>query len=381
MSRNEQFFLILLLFAAVMMAALPARAGHQNYVQTNLVSDGAVSAVTIDPDLKNPWGITFRPAAGMTAGSPFWISDNNAGVSTLYDGNGTPIAALPNVTIPAPGSHTGGTPTGTVFNIFAGSNAFIVPNTGNTPASFIFDTEDGTIVAWNAKVPDTDDPVESPPDVTPNDDAVIVVDNSAMGAVYKGLAIAKDSGNNPRLYATNFNSGEVEVYDTTFAPVSLSGSFTDPKLPAHYAPFGIQSVDGKLFVTYALQDAAKHDPVNKPAHGIVDIFDTDGNFIERFVSHGHLDSPWGVVMAPSTFGRFANDILIGNFGNGKINAYDPNNRKFKGVLTGSHGKPLVNDGLWALTFGGALNSSVEKLYFTAGLNSEADGLFGSIAPQ
>jgi len=217
-----------------------------------------------------------------------------------------------------------------------------------------------------------------------------VVDNSAgggpTGAVYKGLALGANSAGHPFLYATNSRPGNIDVFDTNFHQVTLSGSFTDPKLHHGYAPFGIQNINNQLWVTYALQDKAKHDPVNKPAHGFVDVFDTDGNLIQRFAQHGHLDSPWGVALAPASFGQFANDILIGNFGNGVINVYDPTTGKWLGMVSGPDGHPLVNDGLWSLTFGGALDSlttvsSPNTLFVSAGPNHEQDGLFGTISPQ
>lgn len=384
MNRSARTIKVLLVLAIVALSAAPAhakKADHDGYVQTNLVSDGAVPAIFTDPNLKNPWGISFR---GGLNPSPFWISDNNGGVATLYDGTGASIAALPLVTIPMPNGSPGGTPTGTVFNTFQPGSAFVIPGTGGKQAAFIFSTEDGTIVAWNAFIPDMD-ATDVPADVIAADEAVVVKDNSdggsANGAVYKGLALAADSHGNPHLYATNFRSGNVDVFDSTFTQVMLAGSFTDPKLPKGYAPFGIQPIGDALFVTYALQDKPKHDPVNKPGHGIVDIFDTDGNFMERFASHGHLDSPWGVTSAPPTFGVFKNDILIGNFGDGKINAYDPITRHFKGVLRDVNDRPIVNESLWALTFGGAAKAPAGTLYFTAGLHKEMDGLFGTLTPQ
>jgi uncharacterized protein (TIGR03118 family) len=183
------------------------------------------------------------------------------------------------------------------------------------------------------------------------------------------------------LYAANFNSGNVDVFDSNFKSLSLTGKFTDPNLPRGYAPFGIQKVNGNLYVTYAVQDKAKHDPLNKPGNGIVDIFDFDGVFVSRFATKGKLDSPWGVVMTPSSFGKFSNDILVGNFGNGRINAYSAKG-KFLGVLTSPKHKPLVNGSLWALQFGnGALNASDTTLYFTAGLHKEMNGLFGAITAR
>lgn len=356
-----------------------------SYVQTNLISDIPGVAAVTDPNLVNPWGIAFFPGA-----SPFWINENNAGFSALYFADAVPFPGLPMVAIPPPPpSASNGTPTGIVANFSVGSGAFpIVPINSSTnfgPSLFIFDTEDGTIEAWNAA------PFVTPglPDPTT---AEIVVDNSAgggaTGAVYKGLALGMNTANGPLLYATNFRTGKVDVFDENFKSPTppLSGSFTDPKLQRGYAPFGIQNINNQIWVTYAKQDKAKHDPINKPGHGFVDVFDTDGNLIQRFAQHGHLDSPWGIAMAPTTFGQFANDVLIGNFGNGVINAFDPKTRHWLGMVSGPDGRPLVNDGLWALTFGGALDSagtasSSGTLFFSAGLNDEQDGLFGSIVPQ
>ncbi len=361
-----------------------ARAAGMGYVQTDLVTDipalATATGAHLDPTLLNPWGIAFFPGL-----SPFWINKNNAGLSALYFADGVPFSLLENVIIPAPTTPTGGTPTGIVANFFAGSGAFPIGATG--PSLFIFATEDGTIEAWNTVIADPD--ADSFPF---SDDAVIMVDNSAgggpTGAVYKGLALGSNAANGPLLYATNFRTGNIDVFDSDFDSPSppLSGSFTDPKLQHGYAPFGIQNIGGQIWVTYALQDKAKHDPVNKPAHGFVDVFDTDGNLLRRFAQHGHLDSPWGLAMAPASFGKFANDMLIGNFDDGVINAFDPKTGHWLGRLAGPDGRPLVNDGLWALTFGGAANSdgsisSPGTLFFSAGLNDEADGLFGRIDPE
>jgi uncharacterized protein (TIGR03118 family) len=338
-----------------------ANAATGRYVQKNLVSDGAVSATTTDPNLLNPWGIAFFP------GGPFWISDNNGGVSTLYDGLGNIIPLV--VKIPAPPGSTAaaGTPTGIVPNL--NSNLFVIPGTTDFSV-FIFATEDGTIAAWS--------------DVLDVTNAHIVVDNSqggsATGAVYKGLAV----GNNATgvfLYATNFRSGKVDVFDSNFNPATLSGSFSDPKLPAGAAPFGIANILGNLFVTYAKQNAAKHDPIHGAGLGVVDIFDTNGNLIGRFASGHTLNAPWGVAQAPFNFGPASTDILIGNFGDGTINVFNPLTRKFMGQLPDTSGKPITIDGLWALTFGGAQASDPGTLYFDAGPNGEADGLFGTLTPQ
>jgi len=377
MKLTQRFVALIGCLGFVIAIAGHPRAASTGYVQTNLISDLPGVAKVTDPNLLNPWGLAFFPNA-----SPFWINENNAGFSALYFADAVAVAALPMVIIPAPTAPTGGTPTGIVANFSVGTGAFPIPNPagGNFgPALFIFDTEDGTVEAWNLTIPN----VLS---------AVIVVDNSAggspTGAVYKGLALGSNAANGPLLYAANFRSGNVDVFDKNFKSPTppLSGTFTDPKLQHGYAPFGIQNINGQIWVTYAMQDKAKHDPVNKPAHGFVDVFDTDGNLLQHFAQHGHLNAPWGVALAPSTFGQFANDILIGNFDDGKINAFDPKTGHWLGALAGPDGNPLVNDGLWALTFGGALNSdgkpsSPGTLFFSAGLNDETDGLFGSIVPQ
>ncbi len=325
------------------------------YQQTNLVSDGAVAAQTTDPNLKNPWGIAAIP------GGPFWISDNGTGLSTLYNGLGTIVPLV--VTIPPPkGSPagTGATPTGIVWN----PNGQLFNVAPNQSALFIFATEDGTISAWN---PTAD-----------LHNAILEVDNSqgGTGAVYKGLALATNS-TGVFVYATNFRAGTIDVFDSSFKPATLAGSFSDPRLPPGYAPFGIALIDGNLFVTYAQQDSAKHDDMSGPGRGFVDVFDTDGHLVTRFASRGVLNSPWGVARAPSNFGPFSSRILIGNFGDGRINAFDSFGA-FRGQLRNTSGHAIKIDGLWAITFGTGAASSPSTLYFTAGTNGEADGLFGSL---
>jgi uncharacterized protein (TIGR03118 family) len=383
MKLNGRLLAMIGSLALVVAVAGHARAKNMGgYAQTNLISDIPGLAEVTDPNLLNPWGLAFFPDA-----SPFWINENNAGFSALYFADAVPFPLLPSVIIPAPAAPVGGTPTGIVANFFVGAGAFpiFIGGTNFGPSLFIFDTEDGTIEAWNAfpfVSPGIPDPLS----------AVIVVDNSAgganTGAVYKGLALGANAANGPLLYATNFRTGKVDVFDQNFASPNppLAGSFTDPNVQHGYAPFGIQNINGQIWVTYAEQDKAKHDPVNKPAHGFVAVFDTDGNLLQHFAQHGHLDSPWGLAMAPASFGQFANDMLIGNFGDGVINAFDPASGHWLGMVSGPNGRPLVNDGLWSLTFGGALNSdgsesSPGTLFFSAGLNDEADGLFGSIVPQ
>jgi uncharacterized protein (TIGR03118 family) len=356
--------------------------GHRNaYAITPLVSDVMGAAAVHDPVLQNAWGVAFTPA-----GSPFWINDNVTGCSTLYGGTGTTIPLQ--VSIPLPGnvvpsgtchpvdpnnppSPTPAAPTGIVWNP---SSAFLVPGT-KLPATFIFATEDGTVSAWTGGL-------------NPADNAVLAVDNSTSpnavnGAVYKGLVVGVNV-KGPFLFATNFRAGTIDVFGPTgsnglFTPATTDGTFTDPEIPPGYAPFGIQNIGGDLFVTYALQNAQKHDDVAGPGHGFVDVFDTDGHLLRRFASRGPLNSPWGVARASYAFGRFSGDILVGNFGNGRINVFDEGGR-FIGELDGADGKALVIDGLWTLTLGGGRASSSDTLYFTAGPGGETHGLFGTITP-
>jgi uncharacterized protein (TIGR03118 family) len=354
-----------------------SRGERDAYAVTRLVSNLSGHAAMQDPVLQNAWGVAFSPA-----GSPFWVNDNATGCSTLYDGVGTKVTAL-QVSIPLPGNvvptaschpkdpnkpaNPGpAAPTGIVWNPAA---SFVVPGT-KIPAVFIFATEDGTISAWAGGL-------------NPADNAVIAADESMSGAVYKGLAFGVNV-KGPFLFATNFNKGTVDVFgpngtDGMFTKVTLDGNFTDPGIPAGYAPFNIANVDGDLFVTYAKQDDQKHDDVAGPGHGFVDVFDTDGHLIRRFDSRGRLNSPWGIARASFAFGRFSGKILIGNFGDGRINVFN-NDGTFVDQLEDTHGKPLVIDGLWTLTLGGGHNSSPDTLYFTAGPNDESNGLFGTIKP-
>ncbi|MBO0796760.1 MAG: TIGR03118 family protein [Ktedonobacteraceae bacterium] len=324
---------------------------HGFYRQTNLVSDIAGKASVTDPNLKNPWGITFGPQ------TPIWVADNAVGRSTLYQGTGQIVPVV--VTVPPPaGQSDPSAPTGIAFN---DSSDFVISNGTTTVSSrFIFATEDGTIAGW------------SPNLNSPN--AITTVDNSAKGAVYKGLASGVDAGHN-QLYATNFHAGTIDVFDAQFHWVK---SFTDRFLPRGYAPFGIRNINGLLFVTFALQDADKQDDVEGAGHGFVDIFSTDGHLLKRLISHSVLNSPWGLAMAPDGFGRFSSTLLVGNFGDGRINAFKLSNGAFQGTLRDEHGHPLVNDGLWGLSFGNGVSGATDSLFFTAGLNDEQNGLFGSI---
>jgi len=356
----------------------PPHHAHTAFQQTNLVSDGAVSAVTIDPNLVNPWGIAFGPT------SPLWVADNHSGVSTLYQGDGTivKINGTGFVTIPLP---TGinppppAAPTGIVLNNTSG---FLV---SGKPAAFIFDTEDGTISAWNG-----------------GSSAVIEVNNSGnnftqpdpaeqTGAVYKGLAEAS-TGGKTFIYATNFRSGNVDVFNSDFGSVDLGQqAFKDPHIPSGFAPFGIQTINGNLYVTYAKQDEFKHDDVEGVGNGFVDVYDPNGTLIQRVASRGSLDSPWGVTVAPAGFGQFSGALLVGNFGNSHVNAFDLRTGKFLGQLSGPDGKPLVlnggfqnpdprdTKGLWGIAFdNGVSNGHPNTMYFTAGIGDETHGLFGTL---
>lgn len=333
-------------------AASPAQAQVEVQV-TNLVSDGAVPAKTIDPNLVNPWGLARSPT------SPFWVSDNGTGVSTLYTGTGTKVPLT--VTIPPPtGSTDTSAPTGQVFNGTAG--AFQVTSGGKTGTStFIFSTEDGTISGWSPAVNTTN--------------AILAADESNLGAgaVYKGLAIGSFGGAN-FLYATDFRNGLVEQFDSNF---NLVRSFTDASVAPGYAPFGAQVLNGHLYVTYALQDADRHDDVAGAGNGYVDVFNLDGTLLQRLVSQGgEVNSPWGLDIAPSSFGSFGGQLLVGNFGDGTISAFDILTGNFLGQVDDANGNPLHLDGLWGLMNGNGTNSDAQGVYFTAGLNGEQDGLFG-----
>lgn len=374
-------------------------------LQTNLVSDLPGVAQTLDPQLVNPWGIS------ESAGSAFWISDNNAGVSTLYNTAGMKQGLVVNIPGPPPLDPLGtdGTPTGTVFNIDGGATGgFKVSANGKGPAAavFLFATEDGTIAGWAPSVDGTH--------------AIIAVDNSGnnftepdpakqTGAVYKGLTIASGNGSpisslDPDstflLYAANFRAGTVDVFDPTpvsstnpsFKPATLpAGAFTDSSLPKGYAPFDVQVLGGKVYVTYAKQDATKHDDAAGPHRGFVDVFNLDGSpglagGQVRLISRGDLNSPWGLALAPTTssatsnFGDLGGALLVGNFGDGRIHAYNATTGAPMGTLTDPDGEPIQIPGLWALKVGnGGNGGDSSTVYFTAGLDHENHGLFGSLA--
>jgi uncharacterized protein (TIGR03118 family) len=329
------------------------------YQQTNIVSDIPGLAANTDHNLLNPWGVSLSPD-GL-----FRVDDNHAGLSTVYDVNGDPHPTTVEIPLPPGSTSTSpSAPDGTVLNTTSG---FVISEKGRSaPASSIFATEDGTIAAWNQQVD--------------RRHALIEVDNSAAGAVYKALTLGSDA-QGTFLFATNFHAGTVDVFDSHFHQVHLAGSFADPNLPAGFAPFGIKNVNGTLFVTYAKQLAPdNHDDQAGPGNGFIDEFDTNGRLVERFASGGVLNSPHGIALAPADFGAFSNALLVGNFGDGRINAFDPKTGKFLGQLSDAGGHPLTNVGIWGMTFGnGAGGTHTNTLYFAAGINGENDGLFASIS--
>jgi len=306
------------------------------FTQTNLVSNIPGLAAVTDPNLVDPWGMSFSGT------SPIWVSDRASGVSTLYSGTGAPASLV--VAVPP------GAPNGPTGQVFAGGTSFMLNGTG---ASFIFSTLGGTIDAWNGG-------------------ATATVVNTTVGATFEGLALANNT-----LYAANFQSGGgIDAFNSSYAPISTAGGFTDPNLPTGYAPFNIQNIGGLLYVEYAKVTAGVPVPI-PGGGGYVDVYNTSGVLQQRLVSNGPLDAPWGVALAPAGFGSFGGDLLIGNFGNGEINAFNPTTGAFIGTLDDSHGNPIVNSGLWAIEFG---NSSAipNALYFDAGINMGTGGLFGII---
>jgi uncharacterized protein (TIGR03118 family) len=344
--------------AATMASMSPAQAessGANSYHVTKLVSDQPGVARHTDPNLVNAWGL----AASST--SPWWVADNETDVSTLYDGTGTQIPLVVKVA---------GAPTGTVFN---GTSDFVVSHNGMSgPSVFLFATESGQIRGWNPAVGTT------PP---PSTRSFFVKGRAFAGAVYKGLAIAETS-DGPLLYATDFHNGRVDVFDGSFDRV-LRHSFQDPNIPADFSPFGIQELGGNIFVTYAMRDPATDDDVSGSGLGFVDMYDTQGNLLHRVATRHALNAPWGLAWAPDDFGAFSGDLLVGNFGDGQINAYEeqPGGQfVHRGELRTAGGKSLAIDGLWALQFGHGTtaNGPLNTLFFTAGPNDEHDGLFGSI---
>jgi uncharacterized protein (TIGR03118 family) len=349
-------------FALVALVAGPAGAqGGNAYQVTRLVSDQPGEAAHQDGHLVNAWGLVAGPT------TPWWVADNGTDLSTLYDGSGNPQPSAQPLVVDVPGG-----PTGLVFN--GNSSAFVVSDgTTSGSARFIFATEAGTIRGWSPAVP--------PPPLSTHTE--VGADRSNVDAIYKGLAIASTPSGD-QLYAADFHNARVDVFDSSFGLVTLPGAFVDPNLPPRFAPFGIQNIDGTIFVSYAKQDADAEDEVAGRGLGFVDMYDTDGTLLGRVASRGLLNAPWGLAMAPESFDPFGGDLLVGNFGDGQINAFDlrPNGTfHHDGRLRSTHGRPLAIDGLWALQVG---NDNVagpsSSLFFTAGPDDEHQGLFGRIDP-
>lgn len=334
-----------------LLAACSSNTGTNNaaeeFVETKLVADsGGLGAATLDSALKNPWGMAFGPTGIL------WVSDNHSGTSTLYDTTGAKRSLV--VAIPSSTSATGGAPTGIVYNP---TSDFVIPGAGK--ALFIFAGEDGVLSAWNA-----------------TSNAQRVADRSANAAVYKGLALAANGAAN-FLFATDFKQNGVDVFDASFQFVK---SFTDSTLPVGYAPFGIQALGSQLYVTFAKQlGPDNEDDEPGVGNGYIDIFNTDGTVAKRFAARGTLNSPWAVALAPTGYGAFSHDLLVGNFGDGRIGAYDPSTGSFVDFLRDAAGAPIVIDGLWGLTFGPGADSSA--LFFTAGPSGESHGLLGRLMPK
>jgi len=351
------------LAVAVAAPAASARThGHDNeFRQTNLVSDlKTVGAQIVDPNLKNPWGLAFGPT------TPLWVADNGTSVATLYgvSPGGATATQVPAVfTLPPSDS----SPTGQVFN--PTSDFVVTSMAGMGPALFIFSSEGGQIIAWSPAA----DPLV-------NGKATAQVEyNSPIGAVFKGLAIA-GTRFGTFLYATDFHNNRVDVFNSRFHLVHTPGAFRDRHLPRGYAPFGIRAINGLIYVTYAKQDADRHDDVPGRGHGFIDVFTPSGFMLERLVSRGALNSPWGLEVAPRGFGPFGGKLLVGNFGNGRIHAYSLFSGRFDGTLRTKHHKPITIDGLWALQVGTATTGGTGTVLFSAGLNAEADGLVGALNP-
>jgi len=344
MRRTQDFLLAALAAGSVCLAGPAARAA--SFTVTNLVTDDQMAnpAQTTDGDLQNPWGVSYGPT------SPFWVSDNGTGVSTIYSVDPTTNATTKlGLTVTIPGD---GTATGQAFN--GDSSQFH----GDL---FLFGSEDGTVSGWRGALGTTAEILQSPSD------------NS-----YKGTAIGT-IGSDSYLYAANFATGNIDVLKGTPGAPNLAGNFTDPNLPSGFAPFNVQNLGGTLYVTYAVR-GSNGDDVAGAGNGVVDAYDLQGNFLSRIASHGALDSPWGLAIAPSSFGTLAGDLLVGNFGDGKINAFDLTTNMPAGTLMGPGNTPISIDGLWALIPGnGGMAGSIDSIYFSAGPDEESHGLFGVIA--
>jgi uncharacterized protein (TIGR03118 family) len=326
------------------------------FATRSLVADNGSGAEHADARLVNAWGIAFNPTGFV------WVANNGSASSTLYDGNGVPqtlVAAIP------PGNAGTSSPTGIVFN--SGTSFQVIQNGVSGGSAFIFASENGTLSGWSPAVNRTN--------------AIVAVDTGAGGAAYKGLAIASFSGAS-YLYAADFRNGRIDVYDSNWNSVTLPGGFTDPSLPPGYAPFGIQAIGGRIYVAYAQRATGSTEEIKGAGRGIVDVFDAGGTLVRRLVTGGSLNAPWGLAMAPANFGGASNMLLVANFGDGKINAYNADTGAFAGTLARSGGAPIVIDGLWGIAFGNGVNNQpTNTLFYTAGPGDEAHGVYGRIDLQ
>lgn len=345
---------------ALAITALTLSASAQHYKQTNLVADQSGVAPATDPNLVNPWGLSRGSA------TPWWVSDNGTGLATLYDGTGAARSLVVTVPTGDPSVSSTGTPTGTLFN--GGTGFDLAPG---KPALFLFVTEDGTISGWNPGVNATK--------------AVIKV-NTKSASVFKGAALATIQfpfvGESTFLYVADFRKGRIQVYDSSFHHIhAMDNLFRDDRLPSGYAPFNVQNIGGELYVTFAQQDDQKHDEVDGAGRGYVDVFSPLG-FLLRRMEHTHwLNGPWGLALASGDFGIYSHDLLVGQFGSGVIAVYDPVTGQFKGVLRDASDNPIANKGLWGLSFGSdGASGPATTLYFSAGVDSESHGLFGTVLP-
>lgn len=324
----------------------PRAAEKEFFHQTNLVSDQPGVALIQDPNLQNAWGISMSPA------SPFWVADNATGVATLYAGDVSSPLVKNALVVQIPG----GLPTGTVFN---GSTDFVVHSgAASAPARFLFATQTGAIVGWSG--------------------ATNAQIGASADAVFTGLAIGS-VGTANYLYAADFEHAKIDVYDKTFADVTSDFKFSDPNIPNSYSPFNIQNLGGKLYVTYAQQSHKEPDEETDRGSGFVDVFDTSGNLVQRLIQGNHLNAPWGLALSPASFGAFSNALIVGNFGDGQLHAFDPESGRYLGEFQDESGKPVVIDGLWGITFGnGGSGGDRNALYFASGPDDETHGLFGSL---
>src|SRR5262245_6537066 len=347
---SSRFALSAALAVALVAGASAASATQPSYLVRKLVSDVQGEAPHTDPNLVNGWGVAFNPFGFV------WVAANGGkGVATLYDGNGVPQTLV--VAIP------GGKPTGIVFN--GSANDFIVRRgTASGAAAFIFATENGTIAAWAPAVD--------------RNNAITVVDNSASGAIYEVLALGAD-GNRFLLYAADFHNRKIDVFDSGFHPVTLPAGFSDPTVPSDWGPFGIQNIGGSIYVTYAKQDEDAEDDVAGRGLGMVNVFTSSGKLVKLIAKGGPLNAPWGLAQSPADFGGFSNMLLIGNFGDGIINVFDPSRNRFVGQISDSDRNPIVIPGLWGIAFGNGLNNQpTNTLFFAAGPDDENHGLYGRI---